>query len=198
MWAEYVNDNSGVVTLPYALVTPYSTCPVAGSFRLHEIWALLWETALAVTALIVGPTGAGVGVGVAVAAGVGVAVGVGLAVAAGVGVAVATGVGVAVAAGVGVAVAAGVGVAVAAGVGVAVAAGVGVAVAAGVGVAVGAGLAVGADTAAGVSVGPRTTNASTVTARRVVDARTWIVRVCWVTPEKVAVNSDSRGLVVRE
>jgi hypothetical protein len=97
MWAEYVNDSSGVVTLPYALVTPYSTCPVARSFRLHEIRAPVWEMALAVTALIVRPFGAaaaeGEGAGVAEGEGAGVAAGEGAGVAAGVGSAVGRGVG---------------------------------------------------------------------------------------------------------
>jgi hypothetical protein len=71
---EFVNDRSGVVRLPYALVRPYSTCPVAGSLRLQDTWALFWEIALAVTALMVGPADGGIGV--AVGLGVGVALGV--------------------------------------------------------------------------------------------------------------------------
>jgi hypothetical protein len=130
---------SGVVSLPYAMVSPHSkesstdvSVPRSAKlpFKVAELVVTLL-TALVMTA------GGIVGVDVGVCAGVGVGV------CAGVGVGVCAGVGVGVCAGVDVGVCAGVGVGVGAGVGVGVGAGVGVGVCAGVGTGVGGGQVVG-------------------------------------------------------
>ena len=108
MWVVYLKLVSFRVRLPYAVVRPYSTKPVAGSSSVHVTRALVWLTSVASILVMVGLAASG-GAGVLVGLGAGVLVGLGAGVLVGLGAGVLVGLGAGVLVGLGAGVLVGLG-----------------------------------------------------------------------------------------